>query len=144
MSIYDESKHLRGGNPDNIGQYSPKDHAEAEGVSLSAPIKGAYPFSPEPVDGIARVIDGGENQICECGNDSETDDWVAADRNGRLNPDSLGSGDEEEYAVCPDCGRVYSNADLIKGDAVAVTRYDTGSSEFKDALSDYNVAVYGG
>jgi hypothetical protein len=37
MSTYDETKHRRGGNPANVGQYSPKDHAEAEGVSLIEP-----------------------------------------------------------------------------------------------------------
>jgi hypothetical protein len=34
VSTYDETKHRRGGNPANVGQYSPKDHAEAEGVAL--------------------------------------------------------------------------------------------------------------
>jgi hypothetical protein len=36
MSGYDETKHVRGKNPANVGQYSTKDYAEAEGVDLDA------------------------------------------------------------------------------------------------------------
>lgn len=125
------------------GKFANKDHPDGQ-ADLTLATPSAYPTSLTSVDGTARVTEDGENQTCECGNDSETDDWAAADRNGHLNPDSLGSGDEEEYAVCPDCGRVYSNADLFKGDAPAVARYDTNSAEFKSALADYNTAVYGG
>jgi hypothetical protein len=35
MSTYDETLHPRGKNPANVGQYSAKDHADAEGVELS-------------------------------------------------------------------------------------------------------------
>jgi hypothetical protein len=34
MSTYDETLHPRGKNPANVGQYSAKDHADAEGVEL--------------------------------------------------------------------------------------------------------------
>jgi hypothetical protein len=34
MSTYVEAKHPRGKNPDNVGQYSPKDYAEPEDVEL--------------------------------------------------------------------------------------------------------------
>jgi hypothetical protein len=37
MSTYDETKHPRGKNPANVGQYSPKDHAEPAGVELGTP-----------------------------------------------------------------------------------------------------------
>jgi hypothetical protein len=36
MSTYDEAKHRRGANPSNVGQYSAKDHAEAEDIELNA------------------------------------------------------------------------------------------------------------
>lgn len=37
MSIYDESKHQRGGNPDNIGQYSRKGYADDRDLELATP-----------------------------------------------------------------------------------------------------------
>jgi co-chaperonin GroES (HSP10) len=47
MSTYDETKHRRGANPANVGQYSPKDHADAEGVELErafAPLQLPHQF----------------------------------------------------------------------------------------------------
>jgi hypothetical protein len=44
MSTYDETKHRRGANPANVGQYSPKDHAEPDGVEL-----GDHMETPQPM-----------------------------------------------------------------------------------------------
>ena len=104
-----------------------------------------WPYPTVDVDGSAVVDEEGENQSCACGNDSWTQDWRAADREGRLSFDAAGSSDAEEFAVCPVCGRVYPNGALFYGEAaVAVARYDTGSAAFVAALARYDGEAYGG
>ncbi len=104
----------------------------------------AWPYPTVDVDGQATVEDDGENQVCECGNDSWTQDWRHADRDGRLTFDASGSSDPDEFAVCPVCGRVYANGALFKGDAAsAVARYDVSSPGFTAALRRYDQDAYG-
>lgn len=104
----------------------------------------AWPYPTVVVDGKATVEDDGENQVCECGNDSWTQDWRHADRDGRLTFDASGSSDPDEFAVCPVCGRVYANGALFKGDAAsAVARYDVSSPGFTAALRRYDQDAYG-
>ncbi len=103
-----------------------------------------WPYATVSVDGQAVIDEDGENQACACGNDSWTEDWRHADRFGRLSFDSSGSDDPEEYAVCPVCGRVYSNAQLFVSLVVpAVARYDVTGAEFVAALERYDRVAYG-
>lgn len=105
---------------------------------------GRWPYVTVPVDGAAEVDEDGENQVCECGNDSWTEDWRHADRLGRLSFASSGSDDPEEFAVCPVCGRVYSNALLFVSSVVpAVVRYDVGGAAFIADLVRYDREAYG-
>lgn len=104
----------------------------------------AWPYPTLIVDGQATVEDDGENQVCECGNDSWTQDWRHADRDGRLTFDASGSSDPDEFAVCPVCGRVYVNGALFGGGVVpAVARYEISSAEFVEALRLYDRDAYG-
>lgn len=98
------------------------------------------------VDGHATVENDGDNQICECGNNTYSEDWVAADRNGQMSADSAGSSDPDEFTICPECGRVYTNADLFDAmdtPAPAFARLDTRSAAFIAALEIYNREEYG-
>ncbi len=93
-----------------------------------------WPYRTVRVDGQATIDDDGENQTCACGNDSWTQDWHHADRDGRLTFDASGSSDPDEFAVCPACGRVYPNGALFEGGVVpAVARYKISSAEFGEA-----------
>lgn len=103
----------------------------------------AWPYPTVPVDGSASIDEEGENQTCECGNDSQTSSWCHADNLGRLTWGSEGSFDPSEFAVCPVCGRIYSNATLFEAlEVAAVARYDTSSPTFMSALSQYNPDAY--
>lgn len=103
-----------------------------------------WPYPTVSVDGRATVDDDGENQTCECGNDSWTQDWRHADRDGRLSFEAAGSSDPDEFAVCPVCGRVYPNAALfVDGVVPAIVRYETSSSSFVAALQRYDHDAYG-
>lgn len=113
---------------------------------MSATPSNGWPYPTVPFDGFATVDEEGENQTCECGNDSWTTDWSHADRTGRLTFDATASSDPAEYAVCPECGRVYSNEDLFEpldGKAPAIARYDTASTAFIADLRRYNHDTYG-
>lgn len=57
-----------------------------------------------------------------------------------------GSTDPSEFAVCPDCGRVYPNAGLFMAQGrstAAVARYDVNRDAFKAAMAEYVKAAYG-
>lgn len=104
-----------------------------------------WPYPTRAARGSAQVDDDGENQRCACGNDSHSEDWRHADRTGRLTFDASGSSDPAEFAVCPECGRIYSNAQLfdpIDGKAPATARYDVNARAFRTALAQYNRAAY--
>lgn len=105
---------------------------------------GRWPYPTVPVDGVASTDVDGEDQVCECGNSSLTQDWCAADADGRLSADAAGSSDPAEHAVCPVCGRVYPNEGLFSGQPTpAIARYDTGSREFIAEWRTYDRAAYG-
>lgn len=92
-----------------------------------------WPYPTVPVNGKVTIDEEGENQTCECGNDSWTSDWRHADHDGRLTVMHDGSADPAGFAVCPGCGRMYSNATLFTAadsTAPATARYDTTSAEF--------------
>lgn len=111
---------------------------------MSAPTSG-WPYPTVLVDGEITVDDEGENQTCECGNDSQTKNWCHATSDGRLSWMADGSSDPSEFAVCPVCGRVYPNLTLFEARriaAAAIARYDTHSAQFIDDLSRYNHAAY--
>lgn len=84
----------------------------------------------------------GEKQRCACGgSDLYVQDWAYADLTGRLTFAASGSSDPAEFAVCPRCGRVYSNADLFQsedGVVAAVTRYDVNAPVFMSARAEYD------
>ncbi|RFA17726.1 hypothetical protein B7R25_16725 [Subtercola boreus] len=105
-----------------------------------------YPTTPLTVLGGAEVEADGDNQTCVCGNDSFSFDWMAADRTGRITFEGAGSSDGDECTVCPVCGRVYRNADLVDatGDrlAPALAQYDTTAPAFLAALRRYNRDAY--
>lgn len=104
-----------------------------------------WPYPTRSVRGSAQVDSDGENQTCACGNDSHSEDWRHADRTGRLSFDASGSSDPAEYAVCPVCGRVYSNAELfnpVDGEVPATARYVVHSRPFMAALAQYNREAY--
>lgn len=106
-----------------------------------------WPYPTVPVDGTAQVDEDGENQTCACGNDSMTQNWCHATRDGQLRWMPEGSVDPEEFAVCPICGRVYPNAALFTaqgGTAAACARYDDSSTLFRAAVAQYERAAYGG
>lgn len=106
--------------------------------------RGPWPYPTVPADGLAWTDVDGEDQVCECGNSSLSYDWRAADSTGRLSANSAGSSDPSEYAVCPLCGRVYSNEALFTGSpAPAIARYDTSSIEFTIARRAYEKDAYG-
>jgi hypothetical protein len=69
MSAYDESKHLRGKNPDNTGQYSPKDHAEAEGVTLARNEPTRMPVTVDSLDDLVEfncpIVSNGDGTISD-------------------------------------------------------------------------------
>lgn len=103
-----------------------------------------WPYRTVRVDGQATIDDDGENQTCACGNDSWTQDWHHADRDGRLTFDASGSSDPDEFAVCPACGRVYPNGALFEGGVVpAVARYKISSAEFVEAARRYKRDAHG-
>lgn len=105
----------------------------------------SWPYPTVRVDGIATVDENGENQVCACGNDSATHDWRSADRHGRLTFDAAGSSDPDEFAVCPECGRVYSNRELFaSGHVPAVARFDVDTDDFIEALALYDRLAYRG
>ena len=104
----------------------------------------SWPYVTVAVDGVAVVDEDGEDQVCACGNSSLTEDWRHADRWGRLSFESSGSSDPAEFAVCPVCGRVYSNALLFVSLVVpAVARYDVQDAAFAAALALYDRQAYG-
>lgn len=108
---------------------------------------GEWPYPTVPVDGNATVTDDGDNQVCECGNDSRAEDWRQSDRDGRLTFEASGSSDPTEFTVCPVCGRVYTNLALFDanaGAAAAAARYDVSSPEFATALAGYDRDAYWG
>lgn len=106
---------------------------------------GPWPYPTVPVDGIAWTDVDGEDQVCECGSSSLSYDWCAADATGRLSTYSAGSSDPTEYAVCPQCGRLYPNEGLFSGQpTAAIARFDTSSTEFAAARGIYNKDAYGG
>lgn len=103
-----------------------------------------WPYPTVLADGQATVEDDGENQVCECGNDSWTQDWHHADCDGRLSFDASGSSDPDEFVVCPVCGRVYPNSALFGGGIMpAVARYEISSAEFVEAARRYERDAYG-
>lgn len=103
-----------------------------------------WPYPTIAADGSARTDVDGDNQVCECGNDSHSYDWYAADGEGRLCAEAMGSPDPSEHAVCPQCGRVYLNEDLFSGRAApAVVRYAVDDHEFRSALRVYEREAYG-
>ncbi|WP_104132321.1 hypothetical protein [Cryobacterium sp. M91] len=105
-----------------------------------------WPYPTVSVDGNATVDDDGENQLCECGNDSWAEDWRHADRDGNLSFEASGSSDPAEFTVCPVCGRVYTNLSLFDARAVAaaaVAQYDVSSPLFAAALARYDRDAYG-
>lgn len=107
---------------------------------------GGWPYPTVPVDGNATIDEDGDNQTCECGNDSLVEDWRSADRSGRLSFAASGSFDPAEFAVCPSCGRVYPNAALFdtgSGPVAAIARYDLSSPTFIAALAWYDHEAYG-
>lgn len=105
-----------------------------------------WPYPTVPVDGHATVDEAGDNQTCECGNDSLVEDWRSADRSGRLSFGASGSFDHVEFAVCPSCGRVYPNGALFDAGSEpveAIARYDLSSQSFTAALAWYDHEAYG-
>lgn len=98
----------------------------------------------------AYIENAGENQICECGNDTLINDWYGADRNGRIDPSCQASADPEECTVCPSCGAIFRNRDLfalVDGVvAFAIAHHDLHDlhdPEFRAARSAAALAVYG-
>ncbi|MEE6388166.1 hypothetical protein V3G71_04865 [Microbacterium paraoxydans] len=62
------------------------------------------------------------------------------DPTGRLTFAASGSSDPDEFAVCPSCGRVYYNADLLQSDdgvVAAVARYEVSARVFMAARAQY-------
>lgn len=105
-----------------------------------------WPYPTVRADGEASVDEDGETQTCECGNDTWTQDMRHATRDGRLQWMPDGSADPEEFAVCPLCGRVYSNDALFDaqgGTAPAIARYDVTNSAFIADLTRYGQDAYG-
>ncbi|MGO1852782.1 MAG: hypothetical protein ACTH0V_05165 [Microbacteriaceae bacterium] len=125
------------------GQFGMQQHSDPEPFPRPA----AYPAHPDGPVGRATVNEDGEDQVCECGNNTWTNDWMAADRDGRIDPDAQGSSEPDEHTVCPDCGLVYRNADLFSaaetGGAPAVARYDVSSTEFRRDHDRYQQEIYG-
>lgn len=116
-----------------------------EGDVMPTTPSNGWPYPTVIFDGFATVDEEGENQSCECGNDSRATDWSCADRTGRLTFDATASSDPAEFAVCPECGRIYSNENLfapLDGKAAAVARYDTVSPAFIADLRRYNHDAY--
>lgn len=112
---------------------------------MSTPTTG-WPYPTVLVDGEITVDEEGENQTCECGNDSQTECWCQATSDGRLSWIADGSSDPSEFAVCPVCGRVYPNVTLFEAQgstAAAIARYDTTSPAFIEDLRRYNHDAYG-
>lgn len=109
-------------------------------------MKREWPYPVVQVDGSVYVDEDGEDQVCECGNDSWTEDWMHADSAGNLALRPNGSADPAEFAVCPVCGRVYANCDLFTlsdSRAPAIARYDTTSEAFARARDWYQSNAYG-
>lgn len=109
----------------------------------------AYPTVPLGEEITATVTEDGEDQVCACGNSSATEDWMAADASGRIDPEAAGSSDEREHTICPVCGLIYRNADLFAigdsgGTVAAIARADTTSEAFVTDRRAYDAAVYGG
>ena len=106
---------------------------------------GEWPYPTVPVDGNATLDGDGENQVCECGNDSWAENWRHSDRDGHLSFEASGSSDPAEFTVCPACGRVYTNLALFDanaGAAAAVAQYDASSPLFTAALARYDREAY--
>lgn len=105
----------------------------------------SWPYPTVPVRGSLTVNSDGEKQRCACGNDSYAQDWNHADLNGQLTFAASESSDPAEFAVCPSCGRVYSNADLFQskdGIVAAVARYDVNARVFMAARVQYDREAY--
>ncbi len=112
---------------------------------MSAPTNG-WPYATVLVDGEITVDEDGENQTCECGNDSQTENWCHATSDGRLSWMTDGSSDPSEFAVCPVCGRVYPQRRTVRrsgNTAAAIARYDTLDPAFIKDLTQYNHDAYG-
>lgn len=104
-----------------------------------------WPYPTLLVDGEITVDEEGENQTCECGNDSQTECWCHATSDGRLSWMADGSSDPSEFAVCPVCGRVYPNETLFEAQGstvAAIARYDTTSAGFIEDLRRYSHVAY--
>lgn len=145
MSTVDQlgNHHRPRGGADG-GQFASKGQTPPE-TSLS---EQQWPYPTTEFDDGARafVDEDGENQTCACGNDSFTNDWVAADASGRISPDSQGSADPAEHTVCPSCGLVYLNEDLFgaaETPARPIARFDLSDPRFREALKAYEASVYG-
>ncbi|CAD6016161.1 hypothetical protein [Agreia sp. COWG] len=104
----------------------------------TTPAQPIYPLASLPNDGVAITDEDGENQTCPCGNDSQAADWVPADTTGAMTFEASGSSNPAEHTVCPECGRLYRNADLFTGAAAPIARYDVTSAAFTAALAQYN------
>lgn len=101
----------------------------------------SWPYPTLPVRGSLTVGVDGKNQRCACGDDTHSSGWNHADATGRLTFAAFGSSDPDEFAVCPSCGRMYSNADIFQaayGIATAIARYDVNSRDFNAARAQYD------
>ena len=105
----------------------------------------SWPYPTVPVRGSLTMDSEGENQRCACGDVSHAQDWNHADHTGRLTLAASRSFSPDEFAVCPSCGRVYSNADLFRSDdgvVAAVARYDVNARVFRAARVQYDREAY--
>lgn len=105
----------------------------------------SWPYPTVPVRGSLTVDSDGNNPRCACGHDSGSQYWAHADRTGRLTFAVCETSDPDEFAVCPSCGRVYSNADLFHSDdgvVAAIAQYDVNARVFKAARVQYDREAY--
>ena len=105
----------------------------------------SWPYPTVAVHGSLTVDSDGDSQRCACGNDSYAQDRMHTDPTGRLTFAASGSSDPDEFAVCPSCGRVYCNADLLQSDdgvVAAVARYEVSARVFIAARAQYQSEAY--
>lgn len=105
----------------------------------------SWPYATVPVRGSLTINLGGESQRCACGERSYAPAWNHADETGRLTFAASRSRAPGEFAVCPSCGRVYSNADFLHSDnrvVSAVARYDVHDLAFRLARAQYHREAY--
>jgi hypothetical protein len=123
MSTYDETLHPRGKNPDNVGQYSPKDHAEPEGVELDVGSgESRHDLRVKALDGLEPS--GERFYLAYTGPDEEMPDDLL-----RL----AFSGDEVTYME--ELGNRYLEADADDIDQ-AIARFDDEHGTDFTALDD--------